>query len=90
MNGMFTWDALLTLTGAGAATRYIVELLKAVFEIRGRAGHLAAFAVAEAITVGAGIATGARSPAEIGLLCLNGLLVAGFAIGLNENLKGKY
>jgi hypothetical protein len=87
MSEMLTWQALLTLAGAGAATRYIVALLKAVFEIGGRTIHFMALIVAETVTVGAGLATGARSPAEIGLLALNGLLVAGFAIGLNENLR---
>ena len=88
MTDLFTWEGLLTLAGAGAATRYIVALLKAVFEIHGRASHLAALAIAEAITLGAGLTTGVRTPAAIALLALNGLLVAGFAIGLNENLKG--
>ncbi|MDO8588957.1 MAG: hypothetical protein Q7T82_18175 [Armatimonadota bacterium] len=80
-------EGLLTLAGAGAATRYIVAPLRAVFEIEGKANHLTALLIAELITPSAGLATGARSPAEIGLLVLNGLLAAGFAIGLNENLK---
>ena len=89
MTELFTWEGLLTLAGAGAATRYIVALLKAVFEIHGRASHLTALAVGEAITLGAGLATGAHTPAQIALLALNGLLVAGVAIGLNENLRAR-
>ncbi|MDO8684911.1 MAG: hypothetical protein Q7N50_15715 [Armatimonadota bacterium] len=89
MNDLFTWESLLTLAGAGAATRYIVALAREVFQIRGRASHLAAFMVAEIVTIGAGLATGAQSATEITLLALNGFLVAGFAIGLNENLKAQ-
>ena len=89
MKELFTWQSLLTLAGAGAATRYVVALLRAVFPIAGRANHLAALVAAEVIVIGAGLATGARSAADLGLLALNGLLVAGFAIGLNENLAGR-
>lgn len=88
MDGMFTWEGLLTLAGAGASTRYIVALTKAVFGIEGRSAQLAALVVGEIITLGAGLATGAHTFAQIGLLALNGLLVAGCAIGLNEKLKG--
>jgi hypothetical protein len=88
MSGLFTWESLLTLAGAGAATRYVVALFKSVFDVSGKTNHVVAVIVAEVITLGAGLATGAHTPAQVGLLALNGLLVAGFAIGLNENLKG--
>ena len=81
-----TWKALLTFAGAAAATRYLTEVWKRLFGLSGRAVLVAATLTGVALTVGAGLATGIRSAAELALLALNGIVVAQAATGLNEQI----
>ena len=81
-----TWKLLLTFAGAAAATRYLTEAWKRLFGISGRAVLAAATLTGVALTIGAGLATGARSIADLALLALNGIVVAQAATGLNEQI----
>jgi len=83
-----TWKALLTFAGAVAATKYLTEGWKRLFGISGRAVLAAATVTGVALTVGAGLATGVRSAADVVLLALNGVIAAQAATGLNEQMVG--
>ena len=80
----FTWAALATTAGATAATTLVVAILKEVFGLHGRSTQAAAFAVAEIITISAGLVTGAKFPIDALPLALNGMVVTAAAIGLRE------
>ena len=87
MEEYLTWSMLLTFAGAAAAVRYLTEIWKGLFGLSGRSVLIASTLTGIAVSLGAGISTGARTPSEILLLVLNGLIVGQAATGLNEQVS---
>lgn len=72
----FTWEVLLTLAGASAATGIIVQLLKENVPI---VTQILSYAVALVVLLAATFFTGGRDPSAYALCLLNAGIVAGAA-----------
>ena len=84
---LFDWPILATAAGAATATTIIVAILKGILGLEGRENLVAALIVAEIVTIGAALATGAHTASVIGLAALNGTVVAASATGLHQWAK---
>ena len=84
MPELFTSDSLGTLTGATAATIFIVLFLKQTAALKRFPARWLTLAVAEGVMMANSLAEGRLTAKEFFLCLLNGLLVTVSALGWQE------
>lgn len=89
MNGFFTWEMLLTYSGATLATTLITQLFKDMRPFSYVPKRLLSYIFALLIIVASGLASNGFRIADIAMAFVNAAVVALAANGAFDAVKGK-
>jgi hypothetical protein len=84
VDAFVNWQILATVAGATAATKFIVDAVKALTNIAGKQVLVCAMLVGIGIVVLANYSLGQCKPIDLPLHAINGLIVGLAASGFND------